>query len=90
MGIPGAAVRTQTHDSWRCRRGPRPESEPAGRRQTRLCLKDTGAFLVIKTTTRTTKKTTQHTNADRTHTVLTREASLTVCLQLASEQDYGG
>lgn len=40
--VPGAAVRTQTHDSWLCLRGPRPESGPADRRQTRLCLKYIG------------------------------------------------
>lgn len=44
MGIPGAAVRTQTHGSWRCLPGPRPKLEPAGRRQRHLCLKETGAL----------------------------------------------
>lgn len=43
--VPGAAVRTQTHDSWQCLRGPRPESGPADRRQTRLCLKYTGTAM---------------------------------------------
>ena len=43
--VPGAAVHTQTHDSWQCRPGPRPESGPADRRQSRLCLKYTGTAM---------------------------------------------
>lgn len=40
--VPGAAVHTQTHDSWQCQHGPRPKSGPADQRKMRLCLKYTG------------------------------------------------
>lgn len=71
--IPGAAVRTQTHDSWQCLHGPRPKSGPADRRQMRLCLKHTGKAMCKHTETHITSQATK--------------ALLTVYFPLANTQD---